>query len=655
MSIPPSFLEEIRGRVAVSEVVGKRVRLTRKNREFSGLCPFHNEKTPSFTVNDEKGFYHCFGCGAHGDVLKFVIETEGLGFVEAVERLAGMAGLAMPAADPQAMRQAERRRGLEEAVEAACRWFQQQLAGHAGAAARDYLRRRGLDGETIARFRLGYAPPGREALLGHLRAAGFEEAVIVEAGLHRPADDGRDAIDYFRDRVMFPIADRRGRVVGFGGRVMGDGQPKYLNSPESALFHKGSQLYGLDQAREAAHRAGAVIAVEGYMDVIALSQAGFRHCVAPLGTALTEEQLEALWKLAAEPFLCFDGDAAGRRAAARAAERALALLKPGRSLRFVTLPGDAKDPDDLIRGGGPAAFQACLEAAEPLSDFLFRHELEAAPTDTPERIADLHARIGEQVRRIQDRLIRDLYQRHMADRLRQRFGGQPPAAALQPGRGDLQRGIGIGYDLREMEVRRGWPYRPRAPRPGAVAQDRLLPGRRAAMAAFQVPRREAAGILAALVNHPALIDRFEEDLAAVVVDDPALDRLRRAIVAALAEDATLDAAGLRRHLNETGFSDAVDAVANMGVYGAAPFARPAADPAEAERGLAERLGRWRSRRALDRQIEEAREAWLAEPNAQTLERMNALIEARRSLVGQPAAEEEPGQAAATGRGLRSGR
>ena len=316
MTFPPQFLDEIRTRVPLEGVIGKRVRLTRRGRELLGLCPFHKEKTPSFTVNEDKGFFHCFGCGEHGDVIGFVMRDEGLSFPEAVERLAGDAGLALPARDPRAEAREKQRLSLFEVVEAAAKWFEAELAGPRGAQARRYLEGRGVDEATRATFRLGYAPDSRTALRTRLEKDGVTQAMLLEAGLIIAPDDGRAPYDRFRGRLIFPIWDRRGRVVAFGGRALGDGQPKYLNSPETPLFAKGSLLYGQHLAAPAARKAGQVIAVEGYMDAIALHQAGIAQAVAPLGTALTEQQLEGLWRLADDPVLCFDGDEAGKRAAA---------------------------------------------------------------------------------------------------------------------------------------------------------------------------------------------------------------------------------------------------------------------------------------------------------------------------------------------------
>src|SRR5712691_5494309 len=412
MAFPPGFLDELRSRVPLSDLVGRRIRLTRRGREQAGLCPFHNEKTPSFYVVEDKGFFHCFGCGAHGDAIGFLMRADNLDFIEAVERLAGEAGIAVPQQTPQDRERAQRQKTLLEALAAAADFYEAQLWSPSGARARDYLARRGLDPETIRRFRLGWAPDDRQALRRSL-AADFPDALLIEGGLlHRQppsappgaapeAGSEGEPSDYFRNRVMFPIGDRAGRVIAFGGRVLGDGQPKYLNSPDTPLFEKGRVLYGWSAARAGAGRdaeaggPGAIV-TEGYMDVIALHRAGFATAVAPLGTALTEFQLSELWRLAPEPILCFDGDAAGQRAAARALRRALPLLRPGQSLRFASLPS-GEDPDSVVRTKGRGHFDQILAAARPLSGVLWELELGGRRLDTPERRADLERRLTEDI------------------------------------------------------------------------------------------------------------------------------------------------------------------------------------------------------------------------------------------------------------------
>ena len=445
MTFPPQFLDEIRTRVPLEGVIGKRVRLTRRGRELLGLCPFHKEKTPSFTVNEDKGFFHCFGCGEHGDVIGFVMRDEGLSFPEAVERLAGDAGLALPARDPRAEAREKQRLSLFEVVEAAAKWFEAELAGPRGVQARRYLEGRGVDEATRATFRLGYAPDSRTALRTRLEKDGVTQAMLLEAGLVIAPDDGRAPYDRFRGRLIFPIWDRRGRVVAFGGRALGDGQPKYLNSPETPLFAKGSLLYGQHLAAPAARKAGQAIAVEGYMDAIALHQAGIAQAVAPLGTALTEQQLEGLWRLADDPVLCFDGDEAGKRAAARAVERALPKLSAKRSLRFATLPA-GQDPDTMVRDRGARAMAEIVDAAIPLSDQLWTMAVSGRALETPEARARINRQLQEQIERIPDQDLRYRYLEDYRRRLRlpwqgRKQGGPPSTFAPEP---PVRRGAALG-------------------------------------------------------------------------------------------------------------------------------------------------------------------------------------------------------------------
>jgi DNA primase len=607
VSLKPEFLDEIRDRVTLSSVVGRRVRLVRKGREQGGLCPFHNEKTPSFTVNDDKGFFHCFGCGAHGDVIGFVMQSEGLAFREAVERLAGEAGLAMPVERLEEREREERTQSLGEVVELATKFYEQQLRAPGGRGALDYLKGRGLTEQTVARFRLGFAPAISGALKAALVKQGVTEERMVASGLLKKPEDGRDAFDYLRDRVVFPIFDRRGRPIAFGGRTMGDAQPKYLNSPESEMFHKGRSLYGLHLAREAAHKSGEVVVVEGYMDVIALAQAGFPQAVAPLGTALTEDQIQELWKLAPEPILCFDGDAAGQRAAARAADRALPLLKPGRSLRFVQLPaGD--DPDSLVRGKGPAALRAILEGAQPLIRELWEIELAAKPIDTPERKADFFERLRQRLSRMADAGIRELYRQGFEDAKRRAF--QPPERVRTP-----------WVPREQWSGRGGARAAPVAPAP---------PGGRAAMVgrdAGLALRQGQAKMLATLLVHPELVPEVAESLGFVAFEEPAYERLKLVLMA-LPEEISLDAGDVRRHVTELGFAETVDRLLCDEVLQSAPFARPGA-PIEVAR---ERVQRFLDRAAIpeiEAQLAEAERDLLVQMTDEAWNRFESL---RQSLM-----------------------
>src|SRR5258705_8209213 len=433
MRFTPSFLDEIKARLQVSDVVGRRVKLKKAGREWKGLSPFQQEKSPSFTVNDQKQFYHDFSTGKHGNIFDFVMETEGVSFPEAVERLASMAGMPVPAATPDAARHEQRRKTLHDVMELAAKFFGDTLASRHGAKARGYLADRAISAATQVQFRLGYAPGERFALKEHLGAQGISTDDMVEAGLLIGGDDIPVPYDRFRDRVMFPITDVRGRVIAFGGRALEKDVPaKYLNSPETPLFHKGDNLYSLPTARQATHNGSPLIVVEGYVDVIAMVTAGFGGAVAPLGTALTENQLTLLWKMADEPILCFDGDRAGQKAAYRAADLALPALLPGKSLRFALLPA-RQDPDDLARSGGRVAVEEGISAARPLVDMLWSREIEGGSFATPERRAALEARINELANGIRDEVLRRYYRQDLVDRLQRMF-------APDGGRGGYARG-----------------------------------------------------------------------------------------------------------------------------------------------------------------------------------------------------------------------
>jgi DNA primase len=540
MSLPPRFLDELRARVSLADIVQRRVRLTKRGREYTGLCPFHNEKSPSFTVSEEKGFFHCFGCGAHGDAIGFVMRSGNLTFPEAVESLAAEAGLDVPRATPQERERAQRQVGLHAVLEAACVYFEAQLRTAAGRPALDYLRARGLDDETIQRWRLGFAPESRQMLRQTLSKS-FPEEALIEAGLVKspesePGERVREPFDYFRNRVMFPIGDRAGRVIAFGGRVMGDGQPKYLNSPDTPLFHKGRVLFGASAARGAILKGGtesAPIVTEGYMDVIALHRAGFTTAVAPLGTALTEQQLAELWKLAPEPVLCFDGDAAGARAAARALDRAMPLLQSGRSLRFATVPA-GEDPDSLIRKFGASAMADVLKAARPFAEAVWTIEHGAVPPDTPERRADLQNRLDERAARITDRRVRDEYVRYFRDRFFRMV--RPPPRAAGPGN---RTGNRAGN-------RKGWTP--------STLDDMQLP--RGQLDKGSTRRRQEV-LVGIFLHFPELLDELVEDFAELDLPAADLDALRRGILNLHTVHPDLDAAMLQFHLTESGLGHLV--------------------------------------------------------------------------------------------------
>jgi len=426
MRFDTRLLDEIRDRLDLSDVVGRRVSWDRRKTQpgkgdYWACCPFHQEKTPSFHVDNRRGRYKCFGCGASGDHFRFLIETEGLSFPETVERLAEQAGVPLPAPDPQAARREQKRASLKDVCEMAARYFQSEFVGQRGEAVRAYTARRGLTPATLAEFRFGFAPDGRDNLKRHLAGLGVPEEAMIEAGLVIKLDNGRPSYDRFRGRLMIPIQDDRGRVVAFGGRTLDpDGQPKYLNSPETPLFHKGIMLFNAHRAREPAYKAGQAVVVEGYLDAIALAQAGLPNVVATLGTAFTEDQVMRLWKFAPEPVVCFDGDAAGISAAHRAIDRIFPVLRSGNSFQFCFLP-DGSDPDDLVKKKGLAGFQAELDNAQALSDVVWDREVSVARLDTPERKAALEKRFESLIGSIRDETVRRRYQLDFRFRLSNLF------------------------------------------------------------------------------------------------------------------------------------------------------------------------------------------------------------------------------------------
>ncbi|CAN7598601.1 DNA primase [Bosea sp. LjRoot9] len=531
MKFPPSILEEIKARLPVSAVVGKRVRLAKSGREWKGLSPFNAEKTPSFFVNDQKGSFFDFSSGKNGDIFKFVMETEGLSFPEAVEKLASEAGVTLPKITHEAQVQEEKRKGLHEVVELAARFFEAELMGDRGAAARRYLSGRGLEGEARKLFRIGYGPPDRFALRDHLAAKGVDAALMMETGLLVHGDEIAVPYDRFRDRIMFPIHDARGRVIAFGGRAMSaEVSAKYLNSPETPLFHKGSLLFNHHNARKGAHDTGQVIVVEGYVDVIAMTLAGFPQTVAPLGTALTEDQLGLLWRMADEPVICLDGDKAGRKAASRAIDLALPMLEPGKSLAFATLP-DGQDPDDLARSGGKMAVAEVLQAARPLVDMLWTREVEAGALDTPERRAAFERRLKEPLGQIKDEATRRHYRREMDERLSQLFASAAPARTERGRDGGFQRGRPQGGGAGRGGFRQAvapWAVGP-LKASSQLTQSRMMAGRRGEDV------REAF-ILLALASHPDLILRCADEIAELALDGPAAERFRQVLLEAAMDD-----------------------------------------------------------------------------------------------------------------------
>ncbi len=532
MSLSPQFLDELRARTTLSTLIGRSVKLTKAGREFKGCCPFHNEKTPSFYVNDDKAFYHCFGCGAHGDAIRFLTENKGLPFMDAVKDLAATAGMDVPAPDPRAAERNEHHAGLHEVMAGAAKWFEEQLGGVEGAEARAYLKRRGISDAMAKAFGIGFAPDSR----GKLKAAlkGFGESKLIETGLLILVEE-KEPYDRFRGRLMIPIRDQRGRVIAFGGRILDTGEPKYLNSPDTPLFDKGRTLYNIERAGPASRKAGRIIAVEGYMDVIGLAKAGIDETVAPLGTALTEMQLERLWRMAEVPILCFDGDKAGQKAAIRAAQRALPMIAPGRTLRFALLP-DGQDPDDLVESGGASAVEAVFDAAISLDELLWRSEYEAQPLSTPESRAGLRKRLGELAGAIQDGDVRYQYQAEFRRRFDELFASQP------------RRNFDRPFQPRQQR-RRGEPWKPdiTPPSQGVHSVNRI-----------GIDPRMARAVLAGLLRYPSLLAEGIETISSFRIDDQKLAELRSIALDASFSGEPLEKDSLETILREAGLGAVVE-------------------------------------------------------------------------------------------------
>ena len=645
MRFPPQFLDELRARLPVSEVVGKRVRLKKAGREWKGLSPFNKERTPSFFVNDQKGFYHDFSSGKHGDIFTFTMESEGVTFPEAVERLASLAGLAMPTMSHEAEAEEGRRRTLHDVIALAAKFFEATLASRAGARARGYLADRGLDAATQLKFHIGYAPSERFALKEHLGGLGVPVEDMIEAGLLVSGDDIPVPYDRFRGRVMFPIGDFAGRIVAFGGRALDKDAPaKYLNSPETPLFHKGRMLYNGAGARKAANQGAAVIAVEGYVDVIAMVTAGYEATVAPLGTALTEDQLALLWKMADEPILCFDGDDAGRRAAYRAIDLALPHIKPGKSLRFASLP-QGHDPDDLIRSAGAGAIADVLAMARPLADILWLRETEGGRFDTPERRAGLEARINEMTNTIANETVQRYYRQDLWQRLRNLTARGSPDRPARGGFGPSVAGRrGRNGPSRPYTGGRGQEA-PLAPLSPQLQTSSIVRGSRSSL-----PAREALILLVAF-NHPWLLETEAEQLADMEFLNSDADMLRRValdITASRQPDHHPDRATLRQAVIARDCGAVLQRIEGALTHLADWPAREGAAPEDVRQFWAHVLTLHRRNRTLNKELKEAERAlgeelseqnfaWLQDVRAQlsSLEGTEASIEGFGALSGRP--------------------
>ncbi len=626
MTFPPQFLEELRERVTLSDFIGKRMRLTRAGREFKGCCPFHKEKTPSFYVNDEKRFYHCFGCGAHGDIVGFAMRNDGQSFLEAVETLANLAGLQVPQNTPEQREVYDREKRLLDLLERATLFFEEHLRLPSGREGLEYFRTRGLTGETIRQFRLGFAPQDAQLLIRSLQGQGFTLPEMMEVGLIKKAEDRPDHYSFFRNRIMFPVPDKRGRTVAFGARIMGSGEPKYLNSPDHPLFHKGRLLYGLARARAAVAQGQPLIIVEGYMDVIALSQAGYMGALAPLGTALTEDQLTLLWRLLPpldardrdrdySPILCFDGDGAGLKAAVRAMDRALPLLTEAQTARVAYLP-QGEDPDSLVRASGRGAFQSVIAQAKPMIDALWDVTLGGRKLETPEERATASRAIRQKVMMIRDEGLRQLYRNEVEKRLSTLFhwSPDPRTASAPPG----------GFKRKTPLVAPPSPLPRRKPTNALRLREKIL--------------------IALMVNHPALFNEFGDEFSGISFFSKDLDDIRQKLVHLFSDDSheTLDVEALYRHLSVgDAAKDAQKAWAEVmseATYMHAGFARPDRPIEQARQG-------WKSiwskylQEQLQADLQAANHLWRDDPSDANLARLMALRQQMEHLLAESAHQE----------------
>ena len=598
MTLSPQWLDELRARTVLSAVVSPTVKLIRAGREWKACCPFHNEKTPSFTINDDKGFYHCFGCGAHGDAIRFLTDQRGMPFMDAVKELAAKAGMDVPAPDPRAKERADRAATLTDVMAEVAKYYAEQLNALSGTEARDYLKRRGIEGATIQRFGLGFAPDGRTTLKRSLEMLGEEK--LIETGMLIKPEEGGDSYDRFRGRLMFPIRDPRGRVIGFGGRILGAGEPKYLNSPDTPLFDKGRTLYNIDQASPASRAAKRLIVVEGYMDVIALDRAGISEVVAPNGTAVTEAQLERMWRLDPSPILCFDGDSAGKKAAVRAALRALPHIMPERTLRFVELPA-GQDPDDVIRTGGRDAFEALLEKPEPLDARLWRHEVEAEPLTTPEAWAGLKQRLVAHASAIGHADLGRIYREDWLSRF---YDQRRPSTAFTAA---PQRRTGF----------RNGRFTPPAPPVGSDAR---------AIAAVGIDAPTARALILGFANYPEELPAHCEQLASLDISDKSTAKMRDELVNAAFSGATLDREGVATILGGDG-ATGPKGLSAMGFS----FTRRDSDPDRARSDLAAAVEIIAAAEEVDKALESATERLKRDMTDEALEEQQRLIAARHGL------------------------
>jgi DNA primase len=697
MKYPPALLDDIRARLPCSQVVGRKVALKKAGREWRGLSPFKTEKSPSFYVNDQKGFYHCFASGEHGDIFTFLMKTEGLTFPEAIERLAEEAGVPLPKGEARNPEREDERKRLYDLMEASAKFFEAAYQGPNAAHARTYVAdKRGLTPATVQRFRLGFAPDGRNVLKQHLAKLGFSNDDMIASGMLIGGADIPVSYDRFRNRVMFPITDMKGKIIAFGGRALEAGVPaKYLNSPETPLFHKGHILFNAANARSAAHDKNRIIAVEGYMDVVALASAGFNESVAPLGTALTEDQTKLLWRLAAEPILCFDGDSAGRKAAFRAVDTALPHLVPGKSIRFAFLP-DGLDPDDLIRQQGAAAMEAILGATRSLADVLYDREWASGDWTTPERRAQFEKQLFTLVGRIQDAQVRGYYAEDMRNRMNHAFGrtaqlAPPPsppipdfgsnghddpgfdveaygydnradpgdAVPLVPWQGrapggsrkgsDFQPGRGFQKDAKPKDPFAGKPWQARFPGMAGGGKGRnwkppeLLDNKLAAGDSLKenvkiergIPPHEAQ-VLRAVINHPWLLDTGWEHLAGLEFASSAAKRLRDTLLTLPVDPSPLDSGQLRAQLTLLGVEDTLLDLDSAATHKSDRFAEPGAERDVVDNGW-KHAAIMRRREGYRAALIAAEQAWMDDPSEEVYERIAEL----KRLQNEPVEMDDP--------------
>jgi DNA primase len=610
--IPKQFLDDVRHRLRLSEVIGKRLKVTRAGREFKACCPFHKENTPSFTINDEKNFFHCFGCGAHGDQIGFVMRYDNISFMDALESLAGEAGLQVPKPSPKEVEKQRKKKQLQSIMEDACAYFEEQLQRPENHDVFQYVsQKRGLSGETVNGFRMGYAPDDSQALRSYLKGKGWSDTDMIQTALLRPAKkDGKagsvtaQPYAFFRDRVMFPVLDRFGQVVAFGGRILPDDirppnpnssfkPPKYMNSTDTPLFHKGSMLYNESHARQAVGEGQPLIVVEGYADVIALAQAGLKAAVAPLGTALTENQIELLWRILPDdsygydqlphfsmdmeeeddaplplenvPYLCFDGDNAGQRAAMRAAERLLPMLRPGKSARFVFMP-QGLDPDDLIKRDGPQAMRTQLEKAMSLFDMIWLMHTKGKRADTPESLAAIEQKLGQAISQIADKNVQGYYQSQIKDRIWRELkgGGRYKKGGFSKNNNFQYKGKGKSNALPALKL-------PSPKSSGSILRERI--------------------IMAALINHPQVFDDFAERIGVMQWHDAGLQALKTQLFNILSSIDEISREELLEKINTQNGGKGVADILNESVYLHAGFIRPDADPIAVSEGLNDILNR----------------------------------------------------------------